>query len=124
MDHFHAEVTENSYFIPHRGACFYGRKKLEQAKSYLISQLQTDWHGYEAMDPDEHHAQMVRDIQDYDGRSEAVEVTEEIPGSRPGYKVVMAYRIMSIDGPCEETTDAKHEEMDRESARWMSGHPK
>ncbi len=101
MEHFRADVTENSYSIEGRSKCFTGVLALENAKGWLSEEIERDCQHY-GKSQDESYA-MTHEVSLYDGTWEAVEVTMEIPGNRSGYMVIMGYRITSIDGACEGT---------------------
>lgn len=93
MEHIHASVMENSYFTDRR-ECFYGENALTEGKTWLIGEIRWDSDILGG-------AEMITEVDEWDGESEAIEVESERPSDRPGYHIVMGYRLMWSDGACD-----------------------
>lgn len=99
--HLHAEVTENSRFTDRR-KCFTGTEGLVRSKVWLEMQVGKDWQISQEAPKEGSFEDAISAIQDWDGTTEVIETEVTVGGARKGYSVLMGYRIMHIDGACEE----------------------
>jgi hypothetical protein len=105
MQHWHVDVSENNILQTDRHACYAGN--FVGAIRYLVRLIGDDRQFYatesdtmtsqEVFKLEGEYDAMAKEVQDYDGRSEAVDVSVTVNGVEYGY------RIMSIDGACEAT---------------------
>ena len=98
--HLHADVTENGYFMQGRSECFTGADALDHAQNWLAKELAKDAENYPAPKEGDWHA-VDSEIRRWTGSGEAYEGNVTVPGNRPGYGVIMGYRLMWIDGDCD-----------------------
>jgi hypothetical protein len=110
-EHWHADVTANSYFIQGRSKCLTGDSAVEDGKSWLLSEIESDASLGETLLPNEeetdhfeNYGKLSESCREYDGTTEAWEGNVTVPNPhRKGYSIIMGYRLMSIDGPCINT---------------------